>query len=52
MNFTEPIWSKPTRMHWRTFERLKDEEECVVNALCSLVPTGGITIEVRTERSR
>ena len=27
MNLLEPIWTKPTGMHWRTFDRLVQEEE-------------------------
>ena len=25
MNLLEPIWQKPKGMHWRTFERLRQE---------------------------
>jgi len=32
MNLLEPIWAKPTGMHWRTFDRLVQEEEAAQRA--------------------
>jgi hypothetical protein len=47
MNLLEPIWTKPKGMHWRTFERLLQEEETAQRAQLVLMHAAIERLEAR-----
>jgi hypothetical protein len=50
MDFLEPIWTKPTGMHWRTIDRLLQAEEAAQHAHVVLMQAAMTRLEAAVSR--